>query len=254
MLRFLLILSLLVAFTSCSASKQSKDVGEDEQGVEVSDADEFLEEDGDEMASEDSEEAEEALEEEGEEDLFAEDAPVEEEALEEEAVEEVAQVEEEPAMEEESVVEADQPVQEASAPVQYAAASGPVETYTVQEGETLMMISFKLYGDYLKWREISHLNSDIITDGQTVSAGMQIKYSAPSEAFVFNPTGNPYLIKWGDTLGKISNNVYGEISQWKQIWKNNEPLIKNPNKIYAGFTIFTPEKEEQAREVANEEI
>jgi hypothetical protein len=42
----------------------------------------------------------------------------------------------------------------------------------------------------------------------------------------------------GDTLGKISKRVYGTVERWKEIWKNNEKLIKDPNKIYAGFTLY----------------
>jgi nucleoid-associated protein YgaU len=241
MLRFLLILSLL-AFASCSASKKSKDVATEEQGIEVSDADEFLEEDS---------AGEVASEKEGEDDLFADDQeePAEKDAVAEDAGEEQLgePVAEEPASD-------DMFADDSSSSPAPVAMSGDVKTYTVQEGETLMMISFKLYGDYLKWREISNLNSDIITDGQTVTAGMEIKYSAPAEEFVWNPSGNPYLIKWGDTLGRISNNVYGDMGKWKSIWQNNKPLIRNPDKIYAGFTIYTPEEDDQMRDLANEGI
>jgi nucleoid-associated protein YgaU len=34
-------------------------------------------------------------------------------------------------------------------------------TYTVQANETLMLIAFKLYGDYSKWKEIASLNQVI---------------------------------------------------------------------------------------------
>lgn len=127
--------------------------------------------------------------------------------------------------------------------------AGTVKTYTVQKNETLMMISFKLYGDYARWRELANQNSDTLKGGSLVREGMNINYVAPAEEFVWNPQGNPYLIKTGDTLGRISKEVYATSKKWKLIWDNNKPLIKDPNKIYAGFTIFYPEN---GREVAAE--
>ncbi|MCT4642379.1 MAG: LysM peptidoglycan-binding domain-containing protein [Bacteriovoracaceae bacterium] len=120
--------------------------------------------------------------------------------------------------------------------------------YTVQKNDTLMMISFKIYGDYSKWKELSDLNQNVISDSKKLSAGTVLKYNAPTESFSWTPEGNPYLIKSGDTLGKISFATYGANKFWRNIWENNKPLIKDPNKIYAGFTIFTPEIE--GRDVA----
>jgi nucleoid-associated protein YgaU len=122
--------------------------------------------------------------------------------------------------------------------------SGEEAVYTVQKNETLMMIAFKLYGDYTKWRELSALNGR-----SNVEEGMQIKYNKPSQAFSWSPDGNPYLIKSGDTLGKISDTTYGTTKHWKDIWQNNKPLIRDPNKIFAGFTIYTPLID--GRDVAN---
>ncbi len=109
--------------------------------------------------------------------------------------------------------------------------------YVVQKNETLMMISFKLYGDYSKWRTLAKRNKKVVKNG-IVLAGKTIKYKKPSQEFSWQPQGNPYLIKSGDTLGKISNDVYGSQKKWKKIWDNNRPLIKDPNRIFSGFTIY----------------
>lgn len=109
--------------------------------------------------------------------------------------------------------------------------------YTVQKNETLMMIAFKLYGDYGKWRDIAARNRAMLKSGQP-TAGMKLKYAMPSETFVWKPQGNPHLIRTGETLGKISGQVYGTQKKWKFIWDNNRPLIKDPNKIFAGFTLY----------------
>lgn len=146
---------------------------------------------------------------------------------------------------EEPMTDAPEQAMQASTPM--IEATGEQDIYTVQKNETLMMIAFKLYGDYGKWKQLSELNGTT-----NVQAGQQIKYNKPSEPFVWSPEGNPYLIKSGDTLGTISNTTYGTIKYWKNIWNNNKPLIKDPNKIFAGFTIYTPLIE--GRDVANDDL
>lgn len=116
-----------------------------------------------------------------------------------------------------------------------ATLAGEVGTYKVEKGETLMMIAFKIYGDYGMWRELAKLNPKIKS---FVIAGMSLNFKAPAEKFVWNPAGEPYLIRKGDTLGVISNEKYGTPKKWKKIWENNKPLIKNPNLIFAGFTLY----------------
>lgn len=113
-----------------------------------------------------------------------------------------------------------------------------VKFYKVQRGETLMQIAFKIYGDISKWKDIRNMNSDKISSYKNLSAGTHLKYRAPATAFTWNPGGTPYLIKQGETLGTISNTVYSTPKKWKAIWENNKPLIKNPNVIYAGFTLY----------------
>ncbi len=112
---------------------------------------------------------------------------------------------------------------------------GEMGTYKVEKGETLMMIAFKIYGDYGMWRELAKLNPKV---KGFVASGMTLQFKAPAEKFVWNPAGEPYLIKKGDTLGVISNEKYGTPKKWKKIWDNNKPLIKNPNLIFAGFTLY----------------
>lgn len=49
------------------------------------------------------------------------------------------------------------------------------ETYTVEEGDTLMRISAKFYGTNRKWREIREANKTVITPDGRVRAGQVIK-------------------------------------------------------------------------------
>ena len=116
--------------------------------------------------------------------------------------------------------------------------AGKVMTYKVQKGETLMQIAFKIYGDISKWKSIQQMNGAKFSKNSSLHPNMELKYTAPAQSFVWNPEGTPYMIKTGETLGTISNSVYQTPKKWKSIWENNKPMIKNPNVIYAGFTLY----------------
>jgi len=113
---------------------------------------------------------------------------------------------------------------------------GEVSRYKVKRGETLMLIAFNLYGDYTKWKRLRNINPGI--NANNLSAGQVIKYEVPEEEFVWSPNGKPYLIKQGDTLGKISSKKYGTPKKWRDLYENNRPMIRNPNLIFAGFTLY----------------
>ncbi len=116
--------------------------------------------------------------------------------------------------------------------------AGKMMTYKVSKGETLMQIAFKIYGDIGKWKSLKEMNRTTFSKNSALHANMTLKYAAPNKEFVWNPEGTPYMIKNGETLGTISNSVYKTPKKWKSIWENNKPLIKNPNVIYAGFTLY----------------
>jgi nucleoid-associated protein YgaU len=109
-------------------------------------------------------------------------------------------------------------------------------SYKVSKDETLMMVAFKIYGDYQKWKELKAWNKEQLKHG--IHAGMSLKYTVPEKKFVWEPSGLPYLVKSGNTLSTISKDKYGTSSKWKDLYENNRPLIKNPNEIYVGFTIY----------------
>ena len=124
-----------------------------------------------------------------------------------------------------------------------------------------MMISFKIYGEWSSWRQLYSWNEEILLNENSLSAGMKLKYVAPTEEFSWQPEGNPYLVLRGDTLGIISTKVYeGQKKYWKNIWENNRPLIKDPNLIFAGFTLYyqpleqISEQSNLKRELSSEEV
>lgn len=119
-------------------------------------------------------------------------------------------------------------------------ASSLIDTYTVKAEDTLMLISFKLYGHHKRWREILKLNKSAIKDYNNLVEGTVLSYRIPDKAPVI-PKGAPYLIKRGDSLSLISGKVYGSIHKWRPIFENNRTSIDDPNLIFAGFTVWYPQ-------------
>jgi len=207
---------LSLSLVSCSGSKSAQKVNEETPQIELSDADEFIENPAEEN-SEGLAAAEPAA------------APAPEEAPAE--------------IVENAITETNTDTAEAAPAVavmdtQAAPVDGTVKQYTVKKNETLMLIAFNLYGNYERWKDLATQNKDLLKGKTSVKEGMVISYLAPAEEFAWNPQGNPYLIRTGDTLGRISHTVYQTPKKWKLLWDNNRPLIKNPNRIFAGFTIF----------------
>lgn len=127
------------------------------------------------------------------------------------------------------------------------------ETYTVLEGETLMWIAFKLYGDYRDWRKLKKWNKNILDYQDLPEIGAKLKYQPLQTASNWRAQGNPYLVLRGDTLFKVSKKVYeGQGLLWKSIWANNQVQIRDPNLIFAGFTLFYLPYEEVKRDIASE--
>jgi nucleoid-associated protein YgaU len=117
-------------------------------------------------------------------------------------------------------------------------AGGEMSDYSVQRGDTLMRIAYETYGDLYQWRRIYNENKDRISDPNNVPPGVVLKLQKPAQPFSPVGQGEKYLIAKGDTLGKISSRVYGTPSKWKKVWENNQQMIKDPNKIYAGFYLY----------------
>lgn len=215
---------LCLGLVSCSGSKSAQTVDESSPQIELSDTDEFVENPTDEAGAEIAVDPGAEASEPTEDALVTEAAPAN-------AEDEAININDELA-----------PTGNQVAPAQAKSNSnyepGAEKQYSVGKNETLMLIAFKLYGDYEKWKNLANQNQDVLKGSTSVKNGMVLKYTAPAEEFVWNQNGSPYLIRTGDTLGTISKTVYQTMSKWKMLWENNRPLIKDPNKIYSGFTIY----------------
>ena len=240
-MKFLLSILLMFSLIDCSGSKSANNAEESEAGTELADGGEFSEDFEDDLGIDD----------EFTDDEFAEDTSLKEDSggdfADASGSEEAGDMSSE--MSDDFTEEPTETMAE-TAPQPVQIDNSEMGWHTVEKGETLMLIAFKIYGDYSKWRDLARANSSTLNGGFIISAGTRLQYPMPAQKFEWSPEGNPYLIKVGDTLGTISRDTYGTNAYWKNIWQNNTPLIKNPNKIFAGFTIYTPNIE--SRGVANE--
>ena len=62
---------------------------------------------------------------------------------------------------------------------------------------------------------------------------MTVQEPAPESQF--------YTVQSGDTLSKISKQVYGDANQYNKIFEANKPLLKDPNEIFPGQVLRIPE-------------
>jgi len=61
---------------------------------------------------------------------------------------------------------------------------------------------------------------------------MSVEQSGPQSKF--------YTVKSGDTLSKISKEMYGDANQYNKIFEANRPMLSNPDKIYPGQSLRIP--------------
>lgn len=52
---------------------------------------------------------------------------------------------------------------------------------------------------------------------------------------------NFYDVKSGDTLSKISKEVYGDANKYNTIFEANKPMLVHPDKIYPGQKLVIPQ-------------
>ena len=64
----------------------------------------------------------------------------------------------------------------------------------------------------------------------------------PGSTFATSPAAQrTYTVAPGDSLGKISEKLYGDWSQWKRIFEANRDQISNPDLIHPGQTFIIPD-------------
>jgi nucleoid-associated protein YgaU len=119
--------------------------------------------------------------------------------------------------------------------------------YTVQPGDTLGLISLKVYGASSKWPAIANANKEHLSqNSDKLRAGMILIIPAFSETGnvsssqdsstslpVLNKDGT-YTVQSGDSLGIIAHKLFGNAREWKKIYELNNDELTAPHKLKVG--------------------
>lgn len=119
--------------------------------------------------------------------------------------------------------------------------------YIIRAGETLYGIADKFYGNGKRWREIKAANEDI-NESQLVKGQVIVVPDVPilddlGDAHLFRAGGANhvvYKVKWGDSLYKIADAVYGNGNAWKVIYESNKGIINSTRDLSVGQILILP--------------
>jgi LysM repeat protein len=92
------------------------------------------------------------------------------------------------------------------------------------------------------WDEIKRINprlDDIIADFP-VDPSLASKAAASASSATAAPQFKMYTVKPGDTLSKISQQVYGNAKDYMRIFNANKDKLKDPDHISVGQELMIP--------------
>ncbi len=71
-----------------------------------------------------------------------------------------------------------------------------------------------------------------VNDNLTLKEPLKIEVADVTETF--------YTVQSGDSLSKISKEVYGDPNKYTVIFEANKPMLAHPDKIYPGQVLYVP--------------
>ncbi len=111
--------------------------------------------------------------------------------------------------------------------------------YEVKAGDNLWGIALEEYGDGFMWTKIAEENNlktpGILLVGQKIKLP---KLEVEKEEVIVD--SGQYTVAKGDSLWKISVEVYGDGYAWPKVWEANKDQIANPNLIEIGMVLKMP--------------
>jgi hypothetical protein len=117
--------------------------------------------------------------------------------------------------------------------------AGKIGIYqTAAEGESLRLISFKLYMDHIRAYDIQKLNPTIKKIDESLSRKMLIYYEIPEFSNVFQARGIPIRAQKGEGLVGVNYRVTKDIVKWVELFKFNTIYIKSPHDIKRGDILY----------------
>ena len=135
------------------------------------------------------------------------------------------------------------------------------ETPTPAQAETVEPLRAQALLDHVKKLGLAYKTLTVKTKGDTVILTGSVQEQADAEKIalavgnvegvaavdnqleVAQPTaeGKYYTVKSGDTLSKISKEVYGDPMKYGVIFEANKPMLSDPDKIYPDQVLRIPQ-------------
>jgi nucleoid-associated protein YgaU len=81
----------------------------------------------------------------------------------------------------------------------------------------------------------------VVPDPPSDDPGLQNEAADQGPEADENPGLNEYTVQSGDTLWKISLDVYGDGSKYMEIFEANTGLLESPDHIFPGQVLVLPE-------------
>ncbi len=112
--------------------------------------------------------------------------------------------------------------------------------YIVQPGDTLGLIATAIYGTSRRWQDLASANN--LEASTPIYPGDVLRYPADSDSAYFenaykNLPRSKVVVQKGDTLELIAERHLGNKAFWKLVWRWNESIISEPNKIFEGQSL-----------------
>ncbi|GEM_PF-5722097 len=130
------------------------------------------------------------------------------------------------------------------------------DTYEVAAGDSLYVISQKVYGTHRHWRAIFDANRDTLEAEDRLVVGKKIRIpkiaaapapKAPEVAAMTPPVElagrKTHVVKAGDSLSTISKLYFKESRFWEKIAAANSKFLKDPHNLKVGDVLIIPEIE-----------
>ena len=109
---------------------------------------------------------------------------------------------------------------------------------TVQKGDSLSKIAKRFYNDALKYPLIFEANKPMLSDPNKIYPGQVLRI--PALEGTYAASLNTYEVQKGDSLSKISKEVYGDSGKYQQIFEANQPMLKDVDDIRPGQILTIP--------------
>lgn len=112
-------------------------------------------------------------------------------------------------------------------------------TYTIRAGDCLWNIAKDQLGDAMKWQDLFNANKDILgSNPDLIRPGTTI--NLPGQDVAAHGASN-YVVKSGDSLWQISQDLLGDGSRWNELYQANASIIgDNPRLIMPGQELTIP--------------